>query len=133
MRLVLILLGMLLAQPALAAWASLGRSNQGQNDFTQYIDPETIRKTANGRRAWTMTSYEQTQTSPFAEYRSIKTLMEFDCTGERTRPLQVAFYSGPMGTGISVLSDDDPGRWSFESPGSVGETRLKVVCKRPLK
>jgi hypothetical protein len=55
MRTVLILLGLLLAQPSWAAWVQVKTLNDGAT--TYYIDPALVRKTIDGRRTWLLISY----------------------------------------------------------------------------
>ena len=136
MRLVLILLGMLLAQPVWAEWLRLGETSSDtgrEKAFAYYFDPATVRKTPNGRRAWAMWSYVQIQDGSFGKYQTSKILYEFDCADERSRILQLTFTSGPMGTGESVFSEAEPGHWLIPTPRSINEGALKAVCKVRLK
>jgi hypothetical protein len=130
----LLILLMLVSQPAWAGWVELGSAGAGtEKAFTHYIDPETVRKTPNGRRAWMMNDFERPQPDPSGSYRSSKELEEFDCAGERNRTLQGSAFSGQMGTGLVVTSLDSAGRWLIVSPGSVAEAQLKAVCRMPLR
>jgi hypothetical protein len=135
MRLVLILLGMLLAQPVWAEWLRLGETNGTSSEiaFAYYFDPATVRKTPNGRRAWAMWSYEQIQDGSFGRHQTKKILYEFDCAEERLRVLQLSFTSGPMGIGESVFSEAEPAPWIAPSPSTINEGTLKAVCKVRLK
>jgi hypothetical protein len=128
----LLLLLMLVSPPVWAGWVELGPVGEGADAFTIYWDPATLRKTADGRRAWMMGSYEQSWTKS-VPYQSFKSLTEVDCAGERTRTLQKVLYSGPMGTGETVGQSNDPTGWRVFIPGSVGDERLKAICNGPLK
>jgi len=80
----LLSLGLLLAQPVWAEWVRVA----GTKKYTAYIDPLAVRKTANGRRAWLMDSFEQPHTNKVNNvYQSLKRLHEYDCTGEQTENL----------------------------------------------
>ena len=130
----LLILLMLVSQPAWAEWVELGRAGSGPDmAVTVYFDPETLRKTHNGRREWAMHSFDQRQTRSWGTFQSVKSLNEFDCGGERTRSLQLVWYSGPMGEGRVVSSDNSPDEWIVGSPGSIAEAQLKAVCRVPLK
>jgi hypothetical protein len=139
-RVIVAVLGMLLAQPAWAQWVEvdtdwveLGTGDRGKITF--YIDQTTIRKSDSGRQAWTMHSFEQPPTGFFLTlmYQSVKQLDEFDCAGERSKNMQSLGYSGPMGTGQVVWSNDDADRWTVVSPGSHRESLLRAACSVPLK
>jgi hypothetical protein len=131
----LLLLLMLVSPPAWAGWVEVGRAGGGETtERSIYLDPATIRKTAEGRRAWRLYSFVEPQPDlGDAVYQSTKALVEYDCAGERTRDLQFSWHSGQMGTGRTVKLDDSPSNWSVVSPRSVAEALLKAVCKVRLK
>jgi hypothetical protein len=124
----LLLLLMLVSQPAWAGWERLAAAGEGADEFTVYFDPATVRKTANGRRAWTMTSHAQPQTESSVSFRSAVHLTEFDCAGGRSRALQWSWHSGPMGGGNVVANGNVPGRWGGSPPRSIGDLWLQAVC-----
>jgi hypothetical protein len=132
MRTVLILLGLLLSQPAWAEWVKLSEEKATMDgvDYINYWDPATLRKTPNGRRAWTMANFDSAPKSSTA--RSLRTLTEYDCTAERLRILQQTAYSGEMLTGETVQSINNPNPWSYVAPGTVGAMELSVFCKARL-
>lgn len=121
---VLLLVG--ISPPAWAAWVFVA-SSQGAS---QYVDPETIRKTQNGRRAWNLMDYANLQRDSEGEsYRSEMVLSEFDCAGESFRSLQISYHSGRMGLGGVVWSgSSSTPKWRVVAPGSIGEVLLKSVC-----
>ena len=130
----LLILLMLVSQPVWAEWVPLGSASSGTDKaFTHYFDPETVRKTPNGRRAWTMYDYKQPQPSRSGSYRSSRQADEFDCAGERSRFLQGSAFSGQMGAGSVVNYDNSPDVWELIAPGSVGETQLQAICRVPLR
>jgi hypothetical protein len=129
MRLVLITLGMLLAQPVSAEWVEVTTSNK----HTSYVDPATVRKTVNGRRSWTIKNFYKPQRAGSATYISLKVLDEFNCEDEKSRALQIIAFSGPMGTGDVISSDNQIDSWSVVPPESIAEDMLKFVCRLPVK
>jgi hypothetical protein len=135
MRLVLILLGLLLAKPVWAEWVRVGTGGEGAGASVIYVDPATVRKTPDGRRAWTMLSYDKPQPDRVGggTFQSSKTLWEFDCAGERKRILQFTWHSGQMAAGQVVVAIDSLSNWTFVSPGSIDEVELQAVCSVPLK
>jgi hypothetical protein len=136
MRTVLILLGLLLAQPVWAEWVGIVSSNYVRH----YHDPSTVRKTATGKiTIWELTDYPETQetlggvklSKPFWSY---KWLQEYDCNKEAVRPLRSVHYAGPMGYGAEVSSNNTPSRFGFTavSPGTIGYKMLQAACAIPL-
>jgi len=133
MRLVLITLGLLLAQPVWAGWVVMGVGGEGATDVVIFGDPATVRKTANGRRVWMMWSYDKPQpNSVGGTYQSTKNLEEFDCAGERFRTLQSILHSDKFGRGPMVAFDNDLGPWIVVPPGSLAVDLLQAACKLPL-
>jgi hypothetical protein len=129
MRLIWVLLGLLIAPQAWAAWAAVGERDAS----TVYLDPATVRKSTYGRRAWLMSDFKQPQTVSTDTFRSMKHLFEFDCAGERLRILQVSVHSGQLGQGKVVYASNSPQEWSVVSPESNAEIQLKAACSAPLK
>jgi hypothetical protein len=91
-----------------------------------YLDYSTIKKTKNGYRAWRLSDY--TKVNELGA--SAKILYEYNCIEERSRILQMHTYSGHMGKGRIVVTDDLIEKWEYVIPGSVGEFILKMVCNR---
>jgi hypothetical protein len=134
MRLIGILLlgmGLLLAKPVFAEWTEVGTTDDGESTF--FIDRATVRKTANGRRAWTMRNHLKPTTEAGITFESAKALNEFNCALDAIRTLQLIHFSGQRGLGSVVSTVNHTGSWSVVSPESIGEVALKTVCKVPLK
>ena len=127
----LLILLMMVSQPAWAEWDLLGQTPGGK-DIT-YIDPATLRKTVDGRRVWTMSTHDSPQTHRGMTYRSVRQLIEYDCAGERTRVLQQELFSGLMLEGASVYRSTGIGAWEYPAPSTGNDQELKVVCRMPLK
>jgi hypothetical protein len=129
----LVLLSLLLAQPAWAEWVKVTDATLNGNDYIVFWDPTTLRKTPNGRRAWSMSSFESAiKSSDGLSYKSTRTLREYDCAGERVRGLQQTLYSGAMLTGETLLEISNPSSWSFTAPNTVAAFELALYCKAPL-
>jgi hypothetical protein len=131
--LVLFLLGLSLVLPARAEWVKLGQAAVGTSDsLTHYWDPTSVRKTANGRRAWVVESFEHPQQLADQTYMSLRVMIEFDCIGERLRALSNTVYSAPMLKGKPFTFEGDPTPWNYVGPGTVNDARLKAVCNASL-
>jgi hypothetical protein len=131
-RLLLLFLMTIASSPVFAEWAGVGRVREGANPFTSFVDPITVRKTENGRRAWTMDSYDEPRHQPFGKAQSSKMLLEVDCTGERMRILQISWHSAVRGGGAVLYSASKLGEWFVVSPGSIAEIQLEAICSVPL-
>jgi hypothetical protein len=131
MRLVLILMGLLLAQPVWAGW----RKIDGDASLTFYVDYATLRKTDKVRRMWALINYETPQQPERdrPEFKSEKVLYEYDCANDQLRTLAVVGYAEAMGTGDIAHKVNGPGKWNYSVPQSFGESLLKTACKYPIK
>lgn len=123
MRIVLIALLVLATTSAWAEWIKLSEDDGA----IHYIDPATIRRDGNLRRAWELQDRKSPAPGGVLSYRVLK---ESDCTEERDRVLSISGHSGPMATGkvlfsVSHASDS----WTYQPPNSVGAALLKRVCE----
>jgi hypothetical protein len=121
---VMMLLLAAMSSSAMAEWVLVGEGTNGTNF---YIDPKTIKKDGNLRRAWLVTDL------PTADDRGIHSrlaLQEFDCKGERRRTLSLSVHSGPMAGGNVIRNQDSQGNWQYIAPGTTGEAMLKLVCSK---
>jgi hypothetical protein len=139
MRKALILLGLLLSQPVWAEWLEHRVDGAGTaKECTVYIDPITIRKTASGRRIWILYDcrVEKRNILNNKSYKSEKWLHEYDCDGDRWRPLGWSQFSGPMGSGEPIFSaspSEMPQDWDYVEPGSKGAVTHKLICRLPAR
>ena len=127
----LLILLMLVSQPAWAEWVKLMESEGGRT--IRYIDPATLRKTADGRRVWVMWTHDSPKTHEGTTHRSNRELIEIDCSGERERLLQVEFFSGLVLGGSSVAKWNGTSKWAVPAPNTWNDDRLKFVCRMPLR
>ncbi len=124
MRTVLLLVTLLVASPAWAAW-TLVKSVDGTS---HYIDTLTLRTTGHVRRISELTSTSLVGKGGAASHRL---LVEYDCQAQRYRLLQLTAFTEPMGRGTVFGKVDDPSQgaeWHGASPGSVAADVLTFVC-----
>lgn len=114
---------------AQAEWLDFGRGE----DFQTYIDTSTYQRTANGWTVWALQDFDQTETFNGHRYRSLIALQEFDCKNRRSRTLGETQYSGRMGGGKVVFSDQGAGSWRLTIPGTVGKNQIDIVCAAMTK
>jgi hypothetical protein len=123
MKTLLIVLALLITGTASADWVFVG---EGQ-DATYYIDPDTIRRSGNLRKVWTLYDYKQRKLGDL----SAKSRREFDCEQERYRLLSVSFHTEKMGRGaITNTESYASSSWNDIPPKTFDEHFLKAVCAR---
>lgn len=128
-RFLLLILTLLIlsSSSAYAEWVEV----EGGGKFTAYVDPETIRRKGNLVKIWVLDDYKTVRAAADKSYLSVKALDEYDCAEEQIRNLALYAYSGQMGTGEIVESISGvPSKWAPVIPGSVGQTKWKLVCDK---
>jgi len=136
MRLILLMLGMLLMQSVWADWTKKSTENNsdGSEELTTYVDYESIRETDNGRSWWVLTDRRFVKGDPiYIAYKSVKTLHEFNCSGNQYRLLSTIIYSESQGKGAAIFSSDKASNWRNVIPRSVGANDLEFICKYQIK
>ena len=111
-----------------AEWTKVSKNLTGD---TFYVDLERTKKHDGKVYFWQLADY-------FKPYKygnisvgmmSFKTYVEAECGRFRFRNLSGTSYKGSMGTGTVITSANTPDKdWSYPSPNSAGEFKLKAVC-----
>ena len=127
-RLLLITLLVLSSGPAYAEWVVVDKK---EGVMTTCVDPATIRRKGDLVKVWELYDYKTIQTTGYDSSLSNKVLSEYDCSGECTRVLAFAMYSGNMGNGKVVDVGSFEGKWSPVLPDSIGQTLWEVACGKP--
>jgi hypothetical protein len=127
MKKILMMLMLLVSTNVFAVdWVVAG----GNDIFTHYVDPQSIKRDGNKVKAWVLYDFKSSQvgvgnkTSMSAVDRD-----EYDCFEDTVRSMDIYEYSGKMGTGDIVLSIPNltqPAKSVI--PGSTAATQLKLVC-----
>lgn len=121
---VLVLALFLTTSETYAEWVEVGSTE----NFTEYADPETIRRKVNLAKIWTLSDFKTLQQTAGVSYLSMKQQWEFDCEEERHRMLMMAEFSGNMGKGAVVYSSPTEVKWTPVAPGSIGEGLWEFAC-----
>ncbi len=105
----------------------------GENDnFTHYVDPQSIRRDGNKVRVWVLQDFKSGQVLDDNKTRffSMVERDEFDCFEDTYRAIDIYYYSGKMGAGgDAVLSIPNITKPAISViPRSAGNTQLKAVC-----
>lgn len=127
-RAILMVMLAVVSNSATAKWVEVA----GNDRYTSYADPATIRKVGNKVKMWDLNDFKTRQAWKPGEgtgpYMSSKSLFEYDCKEEQMRMLSLSRHAENMSGGEVVASTDDPSNWSAVSPGSVGESLWKFAC-----
>ena len=104
-----------------------------------YVDFESLVPVGAYRKAWVRIDYFQDKEEndyPKKQYRSVKSLYYFDCTGKRSAVVQRTLYPRVFGEGEVVKSQSvrfNENLLDDVVPDSVGEGLLKVACATPAE
>lgn len=109
-------------------WSTLAKDK----DSTLLLDRGSMRKAAEGRKAWTMESFRRPQSAPDGkQYLSVRSLHLYGCDARARTLLSETFYADVLGKGEPV------GTFKYEAydpetiaPGSPAEKALNAVCKK---
>ena len=96
-KLLLTLTLALLSTNAMATWTRVGRSDElGGGGVTVYVDYDTIQKSGNKVKMWTLKDYKAEQETGGVKYLSFKIQKEFNCDDGQNRYLTHLVFSGNM-------------------------------------
>ena len=95
----------------------------------EYIDSSALNRNGNVVTAWFLADLSEARPFKGGAFQSLKTQMEFDCATSKFRQIHATLYAGRMGSGTVLGSGYVSNSWEPAIPQSVGETKLKVVCK----
>jgi hypothetical protein len=107
-----------------AEWVKVGEDEGA----VVYVDPTTVEKAGDVRRAWTLNDMKLPRGDDVASFR---TLDDFNCKEARRRTVFRVTYSGPMATG-KVLDSGKPMLFRFENvyPYTPGGWQFEYVCRQ---
>jgi hypothetical protein len=108
---------------AMAEWVKVGVTEGADH----YIDPATIRKDGNFRKAWTLMDLKQRSDEGVMSRRI---LLELDCKGERVRFLSFSTHSKPMAGGDTLVTESNPDEWQHIAPETIPALILKRACAK---
>ncbi len=108
------------------------KATEGADGTTFYIDRDSIKKDGNLLRVWELQDLKEK--GPLDE-KSRRILVEYDCKNERRRVMSFSFHADQMGAGLTLKSDQTPGKWNLMVPNTTGSVVFQVATalKTPLK
>ena len=120
-----ILLLAVVSSSAAAGWVNVG----GNEIYTAYADPATIRKSGNMVKMRNLADFKTVQASDKGKpFMSQKMQSEYNCKEKRTRLLDFTWHSGNMGRGEIVLSGSGPSEWEQVTSLSGNAILWKLAC-----
>jgi hypothetical protein len=90
-----------------------------------YMDFSTIKIVGGNKRVWTLMDFSK----PNENISSFKVLEEYDCNGGRRRTIQITAYSGRMGSGNSLGTENEGSQWSYVAPETIEMGNFRKICK----
>lgn len=125
-----IVVSLLANSSAAAEWIKVG---ENRND-TVYVDADTINKSGNLVKMWSLFDFKTRLTASFGMSWSFKSQDEYDCSEETFRTISITYYSENMGKGKVVATKTFTEEWDPEfdpiAPGSVIQAMMKIACKK---
>lgn len=112
---------------AAADWVPLGENDHSRG----FVELTTIRRSGGVATMWDLKDFKSLQKFPTFYYLSMKAQVEYDCQGEKSRPLAYSFHSGQMGGGRVVLSESGNRiGWRPIAPDSSDAQLWKIACNK---
>ena len=108
---------------AVAEWVQVAFSDTG----VYYIDPATIRKNGNLRRAWEIQDLKNRGRDGEL---SLRLLQEYDCKNDRSRILSLSLHAERMANGKVLASHPGDGQWDHIPPETIAEATFRFVCRQ---
>jgi hypothetical protein len=116
----------ILAAAAQPQWTVMSQDDQ---DNPSLLDLATIRHLPNGNQTvWGMLNWSLPQQSSDGNYLSVRLHIEFDCTGERARALQLTAFSEQMGLGREVSRKNSPTAFEDIPTDTARRSWFEWVC-----
>jgi len=114
-----------------ASWAEWEMTGE-TDELTHYHDRSTIQINGVTSQMWVMYDFREVQTDPDGDkYKSVKSLLAFNCKYETLAMVSVLQYSGSLGTGDVVLSDtfkEDEWIWDRIVPNTLVKIEWEIAC-----
>lgn len=123
-KLLLLLMLAAVSTSVMAEWVAIGTGD----GFILYANPDTIRKSGNKVKMWSLTDYNSVRKVGIEKFLSDKSQGEYDCKKEQAKNLYSSWHSENMGKGNVVSATNKPRDWFPVAPDSIGEVSLKFAC-----
>jgi len=107
------------------------KATEGADGTVFYIDRDSIKKEGVLIRVWEL---QDLKAKGPLEEKSRRVLVEYDSKNERRRVLSFSFHGESMGAGVTLKSDQTPGKWTMVVPNTTAAVVFQVASalKRPV-
>ena len=107
------------------------KATEGADGTVFYIDRDSIKKEGALIRVWEL---QDLKAKGPLEEKSRRVLVEYDSKNERRRVLSFSFHGEAMGAGVTLKSDQTPGKWTMVVPNTTAAVVFQVASalKRPV-
>jgi hypothetical protein len=124
---ILILVLSLLSSQVMAAWTEIEKFEDSTRVFA---DKASARRNGDTAEILHLVRWGEPQIDPGQPaYRSTIVRTSYDCTAKLERYLGSTSYADPMGSGATIISDNDEAEsWYSISDGSMEEKLWKLAC-----
>lgn len=126
-RLALALAFAVLSGSVLAEWVEVEKFDDGMRVF---VDKATARRSGDTAQVSHLVRWGEPQVEPgYPNYLSTIVRTSYDCIGKREKYLASTSYTGTMGNGTKVISDEDEvENWYSISESSLEDKLWKIAC-----
>ena len=107
------------------------KATEGADGTVFYIDRDSIKKEGALIRVWEL---QDLKAKGPLEEKSRRVLVEYDSKNEKRRVLSFSFHGESMGAGVTLKSDQTPGKWTMVVPNTTAAVVFQVASalKRPV-
>ena len=107
------------------------KATEGADGTVFYIDRDSIKKEGALIRVWEL---QDLKAKGPLEEKSRRVLVEYDSKNDRRRVLSFSFHGESMGAGVTLKSDQTPGKWTMVAPNTTAAVVFQVASalKRPV-
>ena len=127
---ILFIIGLLVLgaeSPASAEWVKAAKDVNGTE---YYVDPDTIRRKGGFVKQWELGDYTTAIRIGNVSAWSAKSQLEYDCEEEAFRILTTIYFSGNMGWGKVLYTEEEAGKSKPVTPESVIQIKWNRVCNK---
>ena len=130
-KIILVILLAVMSCSVMVEWVEVGSNEYELGDeyvvHAAYADPDTIRKTGNTVKMWSLLDYKMAEEE--LGTISVRQKEEYDCKEKQLRTLFESFHTGHMADGETVFIHNVRGDWEPALPDSVAEAVLEFACR----
>ena len=117
------------ATAAPTQWDLLG-SSEANGGMDVYVARSTIRKAGNAAQMADLYDFKTAQVFEGKRFLSARNRHEYDCARARRRMVGTVGYSGHMGQGSVIASDNDTSAWESVPPSGPAREFWRVACAK---